>query len=152
MAVANTSDMGEIILASAQRAPWGWALLASVVLALVKGWPVLTRIANERETGLLSQRAADMDKMSEKIAVLEARIEKQRADYEAQLGIHRHRANNIAACLDALLLMLELRPDRVPDAVARIKQMRAEQTVAEASEKGAVAGARIVAAGPDAAA
>lgn len=141
--------MGEIIAASVERAPWGWALLGSVILAMVKGWPVLRRIGNERETGLLAARAADMDEMRDRIATLESRIEKQRVDYEAQLGIHRHRANNIAACLDALLLMLELRPDRVPDAVARIKQMRAEQTVAEASEKGAVAGARIVAAGPD---
>jgi hypothetical protein len=134
---------------------WTAALMAlanvliggGMLAAWVRTRPALKKIANERETGLLEVQAGEMVKLSRRVEQLEAKLESQRADYEAQLGIHRHRANNIAACLDALLLMLELRPERVPEAVARIKQMRAEQTAGEVNEKATVAAAKIVAAG-----
>lgn len=90
MVVASGSDvagLGGILAASAQRAPWGWALLATVLLALYRGWPVIGKLYHERESGLMAQRAADMDDMRERIRMLEGRIDKSDRRHEAHIDI-----------------------------------------------------------------
>lgn len=76
MAAATvSSDLTSILAASAERSPWGWALLASVLLAIIKGWPLLTRLRNERETGLLGAQSIEMEKLNRRIEQLEAKAE-----------------------------------------------------------------------------
>jgi hypothetical protein len=113
---------------------WGTALLGmlnlligGVLVAVIRSRPALKKIANEREKSLLEERAADMETMR-------VRLEK----LEAERSVDRHRLNNVTACLDALLLLLETAPDKAPQHVARIKAMREAQMKAEAAEKGAI--------------
>jgi chromosome segregation ATPase len=102
-------------------------LVGSLLVTIVRTRPTREKIANEREANLLHERADEMDGMRERMAVL-----------EAERAVDRHRINNLTACLDALLLLLETAPERAAEHVSRIKEMRAMQMTAEAAEKGAI--------------
>lgn len=107
-------------------------LVGGVLVAIVKSRPALKKLTNEREASLLEERAAEMNKMRDRLEKL-----------EAERAVDRHRLNNVTQCLDALLMLLEVAPDKAADHVAKIKQMRASQMTAEAAEKGAIHGAII---------
>lgn len=118
---------------------WGAGLLSllnllvgGLLVTLVRTRPALKKIANEREANLLQERAQAMEAMS-------ARMEK----LEAERAVDRHRLNHVTQCFDALMLLLEMAPERATEHVARIKEMRAAQMMAEAAEKGAILGTRI---------
>jgi hypothetical protein len=51
------------------------AVVIGVAVAFVKAWPALKKIANDREKTALEARGADMVKMNERVAALEARVE-----------------------------------------------------------------------------
>lgn len=128
----------EAVRAATSGAPW-WAVatiafVSTLLGAMVRQWPNLRKLNNEREANLLSERAAEMDAMRKSIAKL-----------EAERAVDRHRINNLTQCLDALLMMIELDPDKAKEAAARVKAMRADQIKAEAAEKGAVHAASILA-------
>lgn len=105
-------------------------LIGGVLVAIVRSRPALKKLANEREKSLLEERAAEMVKMRERLEKL-----------EAERAVDRHRLNNVTQCLDALLMLLEVAPDKAADHVSKIKAMRADQMKAEALEKGAIAAA-----------
>lgn len=130
------SGVAAIIGSSVERAPWGWALLAGMIAGWFKLKPLMVRLANDREKSLLEERAAEMTKMRERLEKL-----------EAERTVDRHRLNNVTQCLDALLMLLEVAPDRAADHVAKIKKMRTDQMNAEALEKGAITGAGIAKSG-----
>jgi hypothetical protein len=115
-----------------------WVLVFGLFGAMVKAWPALKKLTNDREANLLKERAAEMDGMRRAIAKL-----------EAERATDRHRINNLSQCLDALLLMIEMDPTKAAAAAAKIKSMRAEQMKAEAVEKAAIHTAEIVAKEPD---
>lgn len=102
-------------------------LVGGALVAAIRSRPALRKIANDREASLLKERALDMEAMR-------ARLEK----LEAERAVDRHRLNNVTACLDALLLLIETAPEKAAQHVARIKEMRAAQMTAEAAEKGAI--------------
>lgn len=108
---------------------------------------VEAQLEKERE-----ERSADRRELENRIErqreLYEAKLETERARHEAAEMLSRHKVRNLEQCLSAFLWMAEKRPDNIPEVVAEIRRMRAEQEAAEAAEKGAVAGARIVAAGP----
>lgn len=131
--------IGHILGSSFERAPWGWALAGTVILAVIKGWPAISDAATRAKTALGDRRLSRIEK-------LEAKIEVQRAAHEAEVGILRHQLNNVSACLDALLLLIETAPDKASAHASRIRQMRAEQAQTEAVEKVAVRSAKIAAA------
>lgn len=70
-----------------------------------------------------------------RVEKLEAKIDRQQIRYEAELALGNHKFRNVTACFDAMLMMLEMNPDRVPEIVAKIKEMRSSQMIAEAQEK-----------------
>lgn len=113
-------------------------LVGGLLVAVVRTRPQLKKIANERESNLLAERAEEMTAMRERLE----RLETERA-------IDRHRLNNVTACLDSLLLLLETSPEKASAHVARIKEMRAQQMLAESAEKGAMLAA-VVKKGSDA--
>lgn len=113
-------------------------LIGGLLVTIVRTRPTLKKIANEREANLLAERAADMEAMRARLAKL-----------EAERSVDRHRLNNVTQCLDALLMMIELDPDKAKEAAARVRQMRSEQMKAEAMEKGAVQAATMKAEGAE---
>lgn len=78
-------------------------------------------------------------------ALERAQAQKQRMEvrHRAELALSNHQFRNITACFDAMLLMLEMSPDRGHEIVVKIKEMRANQLVAEASEKAIIRAAEI---------
>lgn len=131
---------GKAVAASVERAPWGWLLTFSVIGALIRGWPAIVDATSRAKAALGDRRVSRIEK-------LEARIEEQRASYEAEISILRHDLNNVSACLDALLLLLETAPEKAAEHVARIKAMRDKQAINQSAEKATIRAARIVSAG-----
>lgn len=96
-------------------------------------------------------RAEDRRQLEQKIdrqrELYESKLDAERARHEAAEMLSRHKVRNLEACLSAFLWMAEKRSDNIPEVVADIRRMRAEQEAAEAAERGSVAGAKIIAAG-----
>lgn len=113
-------------------------LIGGLLVQIVRTRPTLKKIANEREANLLSERAAEMERMGERIEALEAQLEQQRARHEAERALDRHRLNNMDQCLTYLFMVFEKMPEKVPEAMAAVKDMRAEQLKAEAVEKATI--------------
>jgi uncharacterized protein YigA (DUF484 family) len=131
---------------------WSWTaalmglanlLIGGLLVQIVRTRPTLKKIANEREANLLTERAAEMDKMGERIAALEAQLEQQRARHEAERALDRHRLNNMDQCLTYLFMVFEKMPEKVPEAMAAVKEMRADQLKNEALEKATIHAAAI---------
>lgn len=139
--------LGTIIGSSFERAPWGWGVLALLVTAMVRLWPAMTKLSGEREKSLLDARAHDNEELRQRVTDLEARLDKDRVQHEAERKIDRHRINNLTQCLEALLLLLEVAPEKASEHVAKIKEMRERQAANETVEKSAVQAAAITATG-----
>lgn len=77
---------------------------------------------------------------------LERTLDSERAIHKAERSLDRHRLNNVTQCFDALLLLIEMAPERAAESVAKIKEMRAAQLEAEAREKALIRAAEIAAA------
>lgn len=133
------AKLGNALGSSFERAPWGWALALAVITALIKGWPAIVDATSRAKAALGDRRVSRIEK-------LEAKIEEQRASYEAEISILRHDLNNVSTCLDALLLLLETAPEKAQEHVARIKAMREKQAMAQSAEKATIRAARIVSA------
>lgn len=63
------------------RAPWGWALLATVVVALIRVWPALSQQSIEARAKIRGEKRADLadchrrcDELSEKFHQLEMKL------------------------------------------------------------------------------
>lgn len=69
-----------------------------------------------------------------RVRKLEAQLERKEARHAARESLGNHKLRNITGCFDAMLLLLEMNPDRVPEIVSKIKEMRTSQMVAEAQE------------------
>jgi len=76
---------------------------------------------------------------------LERTLDIERAIHKAERSLDRHRLNNVTQCFDALLLLIEMAPERATEAVQKIKHMREAQLMAEAEEKALVRAAEIAA-------
>lgn len=132
-----------VLGSSVARAPWGWGVLIMLGTILLKLRPIMTKLAMEREATALTARAEDNAELKERVLALETRLDAERARHEAERSIDRHRINNLTACLDALLMMLELAPDKAAEHVIKIKDMRDRQSSYEAAEKAAIQAAAI---------
>lgn len=134
------NGLGHTIAASVERAPWGWGLFFAVVVALIKGWPAISDAATRAKTALGDRRLSRIEK-------LEAKLEEQRASFEAEISILRHDLNNANTCLDLLLTLLETQPEKAAEHAARIGRMRTERAAVQSAEKATIRAARIVSAG-----
>ncbi|QQV76535.1 hypothetical protein H5J25_13895 [Sphingomonas aliaeris] len=113
---------------------------------LVRVERVEEQLDRER-SGRADDRRELENKMERQRELYETKLEVERARHEAAEMLSRHKVRNLEACLSAFLWMAEKRPDNIPEVVAEVRKMRAEQELAEAAEKGAVAGAKIIATG-----
>lgn len=83
------------------------------------------------------------DALIRRVENLESKIERQEARHRAEQGLSNHKLRNMTACFDAMLLMMEMTPERGPEIVTKIKQMRADQMKAEAREAAIIRAADI---------
>lgn len=132
---------------SFERAPWGWGVFAMLLVAFWRFRPIMAGIAAKREESLLTARAEDNAELRSRVDELERRLDAERTRHEAERAIDRHRINNLTQCLDALLMLLEVAPDKAAEHVAKIKEMRERQARLENAEKAVVQAAHITAAG-----
>lgn len=106
-----------------------------------------TALSNERAShrAELAANAAERAEMCERLAKMERTLSRQQASHTAERALDRHKFTNITACFDAMLLLLEMNPEKGPEIVAKIKAMRAAQMRAEAEEKAIIRAAVILA-------
>ena len=64
----------EIVTGSLSRAPWGWALLFTVVIALIKAWPVLQLQAMNAAAQLRGERRDALHDCTERMDLLEGKL------------------------------------------------------------------------------
>jgi hypothetical protein len=82
-----------------------------------------------------------------RVRKLERDIESERAIHKAEQSLDRHMLGNITQCFDAMLMLVEMNPDRAADIIVTIKEMRGRQMKAEAEEKALIRAAVIAAVG-----
>jgi uncharacterized membrane protein YkoI len=101
------------------------------------------------EADLKEQRTYYEDKLEKLSAAYEAKVDRLQADYEAAARISRHELANAKMRFRALIMLLKRLPNP-PDGLTQIlddiEAMEADQARSEAAEKGAVSGAKIIAA------
>ena len=101
------------------------------------------------EADLKEQRTYYEEKLEKLSASYDSKVDRLQADYEAAARISRHELANAKMRFRALIMLLKRLPD--PPAgleaiLADIETMEADQARSEAAEKGAVSGAKIIAA------
>lgn len=99
-------------------------VFGTVLVALIRQKPITQKLINEREGNLLTERAKEMRGMRKEIRELKA---EQRID--------RHALANLEQCLDMLLMMIELNPERAKEAAAKVRAMRESMKTERATEK-----------------
>lgn len=116
-------------------------LVMGVIVGLLKAWPQLKIISNQREANILTDRREDIRDMRERIVSLETsltekdlRYESTSARHERDIAILRHKWSNTTQCLDALIMLLKTAPDKVEHAINMVEQMRERQKNEEAAE------------------
>jgi len=101
------------------------------------------------EADLKEQRLYYEDKLEKLSAAYDAKVDRLQADYEAAARISRHELANAKMRFRALIMLLKRLPNPpagLSDILQDIEVMEAEQGRSEAAEKGAVSGAKIIAA------
>lgn len=104
-----------------------WSIVGLVLVALIRQKPITQKLNDAREGNLLKERAADMRGMRRRIVQLEA---EQRVD--------RHALGNLEQCLDTLLMMIEISPERAQEAARKVRAMREEMKKNQATEKAGI--------------
>jgi hypothetical protein len=97
----------------------------------------------DEETQFRQQLIGANEALTGRIEKVEKILNRERIRHNAERALDRHRLNNITACFDATLILLEMNPERAAEVVAKIKEMRAAQMVAEAEEKAIIRAAEI---------
>lgn len=69
------TEWGPLLASSFQRAPWGWGVLATAVLALIKAWPILAQQAIEARAKLRAEGRADLHECKEELKLVNARLD-----------------------------------------------------------------------------
>lgn len=83
------------------------------------------------------------DSLIRRVERLEARLDRQQARHDAEKRLLTHKLRNMTANFDSMLMMLEMNPDRGPEIVAKIKEQRARQMLAEAKESAIIYAAEL---------
>jgi outer membrane murein-binding lipoprotein Lpp len=119
-----------------------WVAIAVVISVLLRAWQPFHKMKLDREQSEVGRLTARVETLEAHIERLESKIEEERQRHANAEQITRHRLNGETQSLDALLLLLETNPDKVTEAISRIRDMRAKAALEIAAEKGAAAGAR----------
>lgn len=78
---------------------------------------------------------ARVEKLERDLERKEQQMIAARRLHNAERAVDRHRINNLQACFDAFLMMIDTTPEKAAEVAAKIREMRAAQMEAEAIEK-----------------
>lgn len=120
--------------------------ILSVIIRQVGPWRKQTSEASDR---LIHQLSVRLDKVEKQLAT-ERRlhfieIRRLEARGAMQRSLDRHKFGNREMCLDSLLRILELSPDKAPEAAKLARQQIAEQRKGEQLESATIHNAEIAA-------
>lgn len=115
-----------------------WVAAIGLVGILIRQIGPWNRQAHQAEVQLRND-------LMRRVRRLESGIERERTIHKAEIQMDRHRLNNITGCFDALLLLIEMAPEKAAESVRRIKEMRSRQMGDEAAEKATIRAAEITA-------
>jgi hypothetical protein len=104
-----------------------WTVAISFIGLLVRQVVPWKKVTTDAEAKL-------RDTLIARVERLEFRLDRQQTRHDAEKRLLIHKLRNMTANFDAMLMMLEMNPDRGPEIVAKIKEQRAAQMVAEAQE------------------
>lgn len=131
------------MMAGAPSSLAGWTTTAGVWIAALTLLGILIRQVVPWRKQESDSEAQFRDALIRRVEGLEGKIERQEARHRAEQGLSNHKLRNMTACFDAMLLMLEMTPERGPEIVTKIKAMRADQMRAEAREAAIIRAADI---------
>lgn len=121
----------------------GWATTAGVWAAAIGFFGILIRQIGPWHKQASEAEARLRDTLISRVERLEIKLERQQIRHDAEKALSNHKLRNVTACFDAMLMMLELNPDRGPEIVQKIKEMRAAQMQAEAKEAAIIRAAEL---------
>lgn len=122
-----------------------WTAFFTLAVCIINGTAVGVWLKNRPAMRKLDKEADEKlrDDLIHRVEKLEQTLDTERARHAAERAVDRHKLNNIAQCFDAVILLLEAAPERASEIVVKIKAMRADQMLAEATEKAAIHAAQI---------
>lgn len=144
-AADNTSPFFAWMITPATIGVWG--LIAGIVIWWIRGEPDRRRARTEQDSSLRTDLLSRLKMLEHEVKLLTAKSEADREHHEAEMRIMRHKLGNETTSLDALLMLLETNPDKVGDAVFRIKEMRKRQADIVAEQYAQVMAARVASVG-----
>lgn len=69
------NGIGALLSDSFTRAPWGWALLATVIVALIRIWPAMSRQAIEARAQLRKEKREDLGDCQKRLDEVSLRLD-----------------------------------------------------------------------------
>lgn len=131
----------DMLKVSASMAPVmaPWLALATLIAVLLRAWQPFRKMNLEREAGEVTRLTAQVTGLADELKTVRADVARERQAHERQMTLMRHRLNNEKQALDMLLTLLELRPERVDEVVAKVRSIRAENDRNIALERGLAA-------------
>lgn len=121
--------------------PWPFVIWTGVVFLLgtvLRGRARLKQLQNEGDGSMRADLLGRIEKLEAHLETERADRDRERAIRDAERAVDRHRINNLQACFDAFVMLIESDPAKAAEAVTRIKEMRAGQMRLEAQEKAAI--------------
>lgn len=137
-------------LSFAQEASLPTLSLAALLLAIVaaiKVWPRLRQLQNEGDASLRADLMKRVGELEGRVEYLEKLLSQKEAHHAAREQFLRHELANETNTLDAALSMLKINPERIEAIIEEVMAMREAGRQRIALEKGAAAGAAVMAAG-----
>lgn len=137
----------------ANLAPDGLVLMSALgavavgIAALIKAYSVLRKVELDAGGSMRGDLLARITLLESRIGDLESQLNREQARHAGEIQVLRHELGNESASLDAFILLAEANPDKVLQALPRIKEMRERRKIRIATEKGAMAGANMAGTG-----
>lgn len=117
----------------------GWAVIGVAFLVLLgviaRQIVPYRKQAADAEAKLRDDLIRRVEDLEKTLGRQTAKMERQERRHAAEQRIANHSYKNVNAAFDAMLMMLKMSPDRVPEIIAEIEKMRTRDLLAEAKEK-----------------
>lgn len=149
-------------------------LVGGALVAVIKQWPAIKRLQNERIAAedsstiggfkaVIEAQAAEIIRLGERIDRLERSLDAERGrhasevrqinvSHEAEMSLQRHATRNAKQVLYGTLDLIEAAPENAAAHAAKMRRRMEENDRAETDEAARIRSAKIIAAGPNEAA